>query len=420
MRLLRTRRHAPPYRALVGLLAGLWCGAALAGQPPGVPTDGAGAAIPAGGLGSPPAAAGQATGTTDLPIKGVRINLLGWDGSTQARVSTLHGATEFVELQGGNQGLGPVIKAGSDVDLTVPLNFYTTGTADFWFNSGGGTLLHLASPAFAYNWPRFTGSASTYGAYLEAEGGDANIDVGLIPKGSGGITNRRHLGDIATNNPMGTYAIDLQFGPQNAATQTASGSYAILIGGSQSVASALRSTCINCQGAVMDGFASSAIDGLNISANGRKGWHGYGIAYIQATGDAQAGRQTLVGKTTSSAGVRMTTDGLAATVVAQVRNCLFIPPKSTSVVDLTIAAIDRTNVGHHAAWKASYMLSEDAAASSFAVTLISGAVTAGDAIGVSVTADTTLGCVNLTATPPVATATDQWDFSAVATGPEVQ
>jgi hypothetical protein len=160
MRLLRTRRHAPPYRALFGaaLASALMCGTALAGQPPGIPANGPFA----------PHVSGNATSDsiTTTTNGGVQSNAGDWstqagaahfygpDGSEVLRVS-LGGSSvvDIVDVVGGVTGVGPSIQSYSVIDASVPLSLLAQGVGPLNFGTGSGISLQVVDPAGAVTQP---------------------------------------------------------------------------------------------------------------------------------------------------------------------------------------------------------------------------------------------------------------------------
>jgi hypothetical protein len=124
-----------------------------------------------------------------------------------------------------------------------------------------------------------------------------------------------------------------------------------------------------------------------------------------------------VGKSTSSAGVRLSADQNAASSAGSVRNCGNITTAGAHALRFTLSAFDYTTTGHTAGYFNNGLLSRGTSAST--VTLALGAAsTLGDAITVNLSADTSLGCINATVTPPSATATDEWHYTLEVSGTE--
>lgn len=358
---------------------------------------------------------GSQPGQGSLYLRGAQLNSLGYDGSTQFRVDQVVGATDALSTQGGVNGLGPTLKCESATDTNVPCNFYAQGAADYYFNNEKGLMLHLATPpGMVVNNPKISPGVSGSGIFLEAEGSDGNIDVGFIPQGNGAILISRPDSTIVGGNVRGSQAIDLQSSQlRSAATQVASGSNSILIGGGGATASGVRSVGVGCQGCVLNGSGSSGFSSSNLNAFQRKNWAGQGGIFFTHAGDTQSGVAIMGARSLAAAAARLTTDGLTANVT----NCLFTAQGSSYSYDILMVAHDVTAPGASGGtWRNLVMVQRNTGT----VVVTSGTpTTIGAAITVSITADATIpGCVNFTATPAAATGTDEIRFVARVTSSE--
>lgn len=66
---------------------------------------------------------------------------------------------------------------------------------------------------------------------LVASGSSSNIDVSIVPKGTGAFTLSIPDGTLTSGNKRGQYAVDLCLGDRGSSNQVASGNYSAIIGG---------------------------------------------------------------------------------------------------------------------------------------------------------------------------------------------
>lgn len=113
--------------------------------------------------------------------------------------------------------------------------FYDKVTKLVYFKNASGTVLEIFSAAGGLT--NFTEAANSSAPNatvpvnsLTATGASTNIDVAIVPKGTGAL-----MLDVANNsttggNKRGQYAIDLQHGTRANADKVASGDYSVVIG----------------------------------------------------------------------------------------------------------------------------------------------------------------------------------------------
>lgn len=131
------------------------------------------------------------------------ISLGAAPGAESLRVTPVASAVNYVNVTGNPTGYSPQIKAeGSDAN--VGFSFITKGTAGYSFYTNAGVpqfaINHTAS---AVNYLQVTGAATGNGVSVSAQGSDANIDIALVPKGTGGT-------NINTSATLGSNAGDSQ------------------------------------------------------------------------------------------------------------------------------------------------------------------------------------------------------------------
>ena len=115
---------------------------------------------------------------------------------------------------------------------------------------------------------------------LTAAGSTTNVDIAIVPKGTGAL-----LADIPDNastggNKRGTYAVDWQI-DRNAATKVASGNYSAILGGNNNTASGSNSAVLGGGGNVASGLVSVAA-GEGSTANG---YCGMALGYYVTAGN---------------------------------------------------------------------------------------------------------------------------------------
>ena len=128
------------------------------------------------------------------------ISLGAAPGSESLRVTPVASAVNYLEAQGQIATGGPsLIATGSDTN--VPLLLKTKGTGTFNFYTRLGTLQFIVGhTASAVNYLAVTGSTTTNDPTISAVGSDTNIDVQIVPKGTGGL---RFAGPLLPNNSAG-------------------------------------------------------------------------------------------------------------------------------------------------------------------------------------------------------------------------
>jgi hypothetical protein len=120
----------------------------------------------------------------------------------QFAITTTASAVNYVQATGAATGGNPTISAqGSDGN--IGLSFLTKGGFGMQFNnSSGGTIIQYTqsgTTSATTNYLRFTNfNGSGTSPILSAQGGDADIDITLTPKGAGAVRFGTYTGTILT------------------------------------------------------------------------------------------------------------------------------------------------------------------------------------------------------------------------------
>jgi hypothetical protein len=128
----------------------------------------------------------------------------------QLRVSHTASAVNYVNVTGAATGGTPTISAQGS-DATVPLNFQTKGVGIFRFRNGSNqTAFTGYALSGAANFVGIQSSVAGSAPILGAEGADTNIDLDLVPKGTGTVvaegpftaTGQTSLGGVAGSESL--------------------------------------------------------------------------------------------------------------------------------------------------------------------------------------------------------------------------
>lgn len=103
----------------------------------------------------------------------------------------------------------------------------------------------------------------------------ANIDVAIVPRGTGALTASIPDETIAGGNKRGTNAVDLQTS-RNAATLVASGNFSFLGGGSNNQATGTQSVAVGGSSCVATNTQAAIVGGFNNQATGTQSFVGGG------------------------------------------------------------------------------------------------------------------------------------------------
>ena len=131
------------------------------------------------------------------------ISLGAAPGSESLRVTPVASAVNYINVFGRATGAAPYLQAeGSDTN--IDLLYSAKGTGAHVFYSAGSSFtqqFNIAHTASAVNYLQVTGSTTGNDPTITAAGSDTNIDVQIVPKGTGGL---RFAGPLLPNNLAGT------------------------------------------------------------------------------------------------------------------------------------------------------------------------------------------------------------------------
>lgn len=232
-------------------------------------------------------------------------------------------------------------------------------------------------------------------------GAEANIDLVLGAKGAGAVQAQVPDNAATGGNKRGAGAYDTQV-TRVAASQVASGAGAALFGTQNATAAGAASVVVGGTGGTVSGQFSAAVGGNNAADRGLSGAVVEAHASQSGNSRTQSMRTILRASTNATTPVRLTADGGAATA-ANV-NAL----ENNSAQYFRIRVVQVTVNNQVKSWVGNVLLRRGAVASNTAIvgapSLVSDfgdAALAGGSVAVS--ADTTLGALNFTVTPGVAT-----------------
>jgi hypothetical protein len=276
-----------------------------------------------------------------------------------------------------------VLVENIDKDNNVANPTFEPGTSGYWWASNNPY-------PFAYNMQCVIGTASAAGS----AGGGGSPELNSVT-GAGGCA----------------------VGGQS---NTISGALGMAFGGSALISSGFASTTMG------QSNTSSGIDGFVAGQagtdRGRYITHCMGGSAISVQGDNQTCVELLQGTVSNGSAVRLTANGSTAAST----NCINIPNNTAYELKMEIVAFDHTTVTKFASWNdISGLLTRGANAASTALAVVSatpsvsysGGTLTGNSM--SLTADTTNGCLNISWTPPTSN-TDTWNVSARVQTVEVQ
>lgn len=113
--------------------------------------------------------------------------------SLQFRVSHTASAVNYSTVAGAVTGGFPFLFfTGSDANVNGGILTKGTGGVGMFTNSGNQLQAYFSHTASAVNYPLFTGSATGNAIPISAAGSDSNIDLSLLPKGTGNVRMGTH------------------------------------------------------------------------------------------------------------------------------------------------------------------------------------------------------------------------------------
>lgn len=352
-----------------------------------------------------------------LQIKSALNLFLAADGTIQGAVLSIPGATEYWQQQGGIATNGATILATNGTLIgNIDGNIVAQNKGTIRLGNGSGILAEFVDPggltgAYLQLKPSIAGATNgSQAASLSSTG-----DIVLTPNGPfHAIMMNVPDGTAVGGNGRGQNSIDLQF-TRTLATAVASGFAAVIVGGENNRASGAAgySTVVGGFNNLITGPFSSAIGGQNATDDGRTSLQVVSNGILTQVGDAQSANTVMRGVSTGGAAVRLTADGAVASAI----NVFNLPQSKTAAISFRLAARNFTTAVHPVAWFNTGLLSRDATLASTTIALGTATTLGSDTLTVSVTADTTLGGLNFTVTPPN---TDTWHFALVINASEVR
>lgn len=360
---------------------------------------------------------GSVAGQGQLQMKSAVSQRLAADGSVQATVVSTPGAAEYWQEQGGIATAGATVYAtNGTLAGNVDGNLVAQNEGAVRIGNGSGILAEFVDPGgFSGAHFQFIPAVSTSTLGAQAAVLQSTGDIVLNPAGAfHSIMMQIPDGTIAGGNTRGPNSIDLQYVRTNA-NQVASGFQSMIFGGEQNRAACGLGYCVVLGGFnnISTGAFSGSYGGQNGTDDGRFGVHFFSTGILSQVGDAEAVDAVLRGTSTAGAAVRLTADGLTAGAT----NVYNLPQSKMGALSLILACKNITTAAHKAAWFNTALLDRDATLASATLTTGTATTLGTDTMTVSATADTTLGGLNFTVTPPN---TDTWHCALVINAAEAR
>jgi hypothetical protein len=108
----------------------------------------------------------------------------GTAGNFQFYVAHTASAVNYLQVTGGATGVAPTFSAqGSDAAISIAYTSKSTG--QHVFSTGGGTQFVIDHTVSSVNYLQPTGAATGSSPVIYAAGADTNLDIKLVPKGTG-------------------------------------------------------------------------------------------------------------------------------------------------------------------------------------------------------------------------------------------
>jgi hypothetical protein len=268
--------------------------------------------------------------------------------------------------------------------------------------------------------------------WIEDVDKDNNLPVPTFEAGSYGYWSQSDLGYPIV---FGTQCVLNSAGGVGGIVGTATGANSCVLGGVGGAATGIYSVSIGGTGNSSFGFATTTF-GQNelaggadsfVAGNGasdriRPVMNCWGGNPLSVAGDNQTCYTILSGTGATGSAIRLT----AAAATANAGNCINIPNNTAVELKMEIVALDHTTPTKFASWNdISGLMVRGTGAGTTALSVLSatppisysGGTLTGNSM--SLTADTTNGCLNISWTPPTSN-TDTWNVSARVQTVEVQ
>jgi hypothetical protein len=129
---------------------------------------------------------------------GVPVQLVTNTSVEQARIAHTASAVNYLQVTGAATGGRPTLSAqGSDTNVGMAYN--TKGAQNHVFSTNSGNLQFVvANRASTVNWVQAQGNTAGNPPSFTADGSDTNIDLSLIPKGTGNVRFGTYTGTVLT------------------------------------------------------------------------------------------------------------------------------------------------------------------------------------------------------------------------------
>lgn len=253
-------------------------------------------------------------------------------------VSLVNGELQEVEIPAGS---GDVVGPVSSTDNTIVV-----------FDGLTGKLIKEGSFASLRN--TTTPNTTVPVHAFSAQGAEANIDVAIVPKGTGAFSLAVPNGAVSGGNKRGVNAIDLQTS-RVSADEVASGSQSVLLGsrsrasGTRSVAIGTSATSTNFTSIALGTNATALADYgmavMNATTRNIVGYYAYGHGNTSVSNRHQRGELLLFRTTTSATPDNLATDSSSIGVTNQ----LSLSSNMASIFSGQVLARD-INTGDTKAW----------------------------------------------------------------------
>jgi len=203
---------------------------------------------------------------TDLTASGTTT--LGANGAnTQTFLANLGtGAFPWVQTSHAS-GEARIRAAAASGAATFSVSSLGSGTIRFYTDAFTNEQFRIARTASTINYVQVTGSALGIAPVISVQGTDTNIPLVLQPKGTGALQAQLTDSTATGGNARGANAVDWQTN-RSAASQVASATGSVLVGGTNNVSSSSYSTVVGGYGDSATGSQSFVGSGENNTASG--------------------------------------------------------------------------------------------------------------------------------------------------------